>query len=194
MLCPPENASSEHCVYKAGLPIILPSGVNLDELVGLDPQLQALACRISSASEMIVHDHFSSDKLIDLDATDPIALGAEASDSTLRSHSTCPVCFPRGRSPFTLVDLSSHTIHFRVMHLKISTSSDPSLDDFQKQVSGSISQLLQNKCCRVMGKTRPKELDNLASTGITESSCQRLKVKLKAHAKATGPKVHRVTC
>ena len=104
LLCPPENASSEPCVYRAGLPVRLPPGVNLDELVGLDPQPNPSAFKTPCKRDGS-DDHFTSDKPIDLDATDPIDLDAE-DELNAEISLICPDALPEV-SPFTFLHLSS---------------------------------------------------------------------------------------
>ena len=129
ILCPPESASSEPCVYKAGLPVRLPPGVNLDDLVGLDPQPQPIAFKTPFKRDD--HDEqLTSDKPIDLDATDPIDLDAE-DELNAEISLTCPDALPE-ESPFTFLYLSSED-SLRDDALEDLTLSDPSLDDLKKQ-------------------------------------------------------------
>ena len=93
----------------------LPPGVNLDDLVGLDPQPQPFAFK----TPLKGNDHdeqLPSDKPIDLDATDPIDLDPE---DRLNAEISliCPEALPE-ESPFTFLYLSSEA-YFEMMHLKI---------------------------------------------------------------------------
>ena len=190
LLCPPENASSEPCVYKAGLPVKLPPGVNLDELVGLDPQPQPLAFKTPFKRDDS-DDHFASDKPIDLDATDPIDLDAE-DELNAEISLICPDALPE-ESPFTFLYLSSQD-SLQDDSLEELASTDPSLEDLKKQgvthIPVTAEQVLQSdgeERWKWMQAGR-KELDNLSSTGTTESISPEAKEKLKAHARATGQK------
>ena len=175
LLCPSENASSEPCVYRAGLPVRLPPGVNLDDLVGLDPQPQPLAFKTPLKRDDS-DDHFTSDKPIDLDATDPIDLDAE-DELNAEISLTCPDALLE-ESPFTFLYLSSED-SLQDEALEDLSSSDPSLDDLKKQgvthIPVTAEQVLQSdgeERWKWM-QTGRKELDNLSSTGTTESISQR---------------------
>ena len=96
-------------------------------------------------------------------------------------------------SPFTFLYLSSEDSP-RDDALEDLTSSDPSLDDLKKQgvthIPVTAEQVLQSdgeERWKWMQAGR-KELDNLSSTGTTESISPEAKEQLKAHAKATGQK------
>ena len=192
LLCPPENASSEPCVYRAGLPVRLPPGVNLDDLVGLDPQPQPLAFKTPLKRDDC-DEHFTSDKPIDLDATDPIDLDAE-DELNAEISLICPDALPE-ESPFTFLYLSSED-SLRDDALEDLTSSDPSLDDLKKQgvthIPVTAEQVLQSdgeERWKWMQAGR-KELDNLSSTGTIESISPEAKEQAQGSCQGNWPKVH----
>ena len=107
----------------------MPPGIQLDDLVGLDPQLQLFAFKTPLKKD----DHdgaLTTDKPIDLDAPDPIYLDAEDELNAQLSFA-CPDALPE-ESPFTFLYLSSED-SLRKEVLEDIPPSGPSLDDLEKQ-------------------------------------------------------------
>ena len=126
-----------------------------------------------------------------MDATDPVDLDAE-DELNAEISLICPDALPE-ESPFTFLYLSSED-SLRDDSLEELASTDPSLADLKKQgvthIPVTAEQVLQSdgeERWKWMQAGR-KELDNLSSTGTTESISPEAKEKLKAHARATGQK------
>ena len=206
ILCPPDSPEGDPVVYRAGLPVRLPPGINIDDIA----PPEALPPIIKNKFDRPLTDNGRplntppGIEPIDLDAredesappgTEPIDLDEDdplIADAALYSSVSEPDALPPD-CPFTFLYLSSQD-SIKDDNLEDLEQLNSLPDGSRKQETTHIpvtaEQVLQSD-----GEERfkwmcagRKELDNLTGTGTVECISPEVRDRLKAEARASGKK------